>query len=440
MMKHTFLNRCIAMALAVVMLVPMLTACGSGGNSSSSGSGTPSGSGSGGDEDSAETIKIAAFINATGASAADGEYGRRALDIAVEWINEQHGGIDSMGGRKLELKYYDMMSDNTMVRTVVEQGLSDPEIAFAVGSMGSGYTMAAIPAIARAGVPMMTTAMSDNLDEENCEYLWLISPTSSSVSVMTLDYIKSLRDKYGVDITKIGIAYCDTEYGVNTTASFQGLIESDPELGYVTIQSYPPTITDMSPVVTALQAAGAEIVYAVPDNQDAKLLMQSLNALDNYDPILIGGGVGMVSPPFGEELGDDVQGIMTTGVGSYCQKNLVEDADLRWCVDTYHERWGGFPGEVMSTMMTYVMIIEQVLEHTGTTDRETNQQAMAEMEFEAANPTTNNIVKFNENRRNENALNIMMQWQWVEEFEANIPVCVYPEEFAYSELQFGGNN
>ena len=116
----------------------------------------------------------------------------------------------------------------------------------------------------------------------------------------------------------------------------------------------------------------------------------------------------------------------------------MEDAEWRWAIDTYNERYGGFPGESMTNYMTNLMICKQVMEHTGTTDRETNNAAMGELEFVTPKQTKNNIVKFNETRRNENAVNIMCQWQWVEEYQANIPVCVYPDEFAYSELQFGG--
>ena len=435
MNRRDLFRRWIASAVVVMLAVSAMAGC-----SSQKPSSDPSGASASvqnGDE-TTEKVKIAIFTNLTGASASDGEYARRAFEIVEEMMNDKMGGIQSLGGAKIELVYHDMMSDNTMIKTVVEKGLSDPDVAFAVGAMGSGYTMAAVPAISKAGVPMLTTAMADSLDEQNCQYLWLTSPYSSSVAGMTLDYIRYLHDEYDVDTTKIGIVYCDNEYGVNTSSSFQELIESDPSLNYVTIQSYPPTITDMAPVVTQLKASGAELLYVVPDNQDAKLFMQALNSMEDYDPVLIGGGSGMISPPYGDELGDDVCGIMTTAVGSFCQKNVMEDAEWRWAIDTYNERYGGFPGESMTNYMTNLMICKQVMEHTGTTDRETNNAAMGELEFVTPNPTKNNIVKFNETRRNENAVNIMCQWQWVEEYQANIPVCVYPDEFAYSELQFGG--
>lgn len=438
-MKKKSVSRVLALALSLSMMVAMLASCGSGINSSGSGGAAAAGgTSSSGNTGDTKTVKVAVFTNLTGASAADGEYARRCFEIIKDMINERMGGIESMNA-KIELVYHDMMSDNTMVKTVVEKGLSDPDVAFGLGCMGSGYTMAAMPAMMKAGVPMMTTAMADSIDEEGCESLFLISPKSSSVAGMTLDYMRYLRDEFGVDTTKVGIVYLDNEYGVNTTASFKALIESDPDMDYVCIESYPPTITDMSPVVTALKAAGAEILYVVPDNQDAKLFMQALNATEDYNPILIGGGSGMISPPYGDELGDNVLGIMTTACGSFVQKNVMENSEWRWAIDTYSDMYGGFPGESMTNYMTYLMIIKQVLEHTGTTDRQTNIAAMHELEFVTPNPTKDNIVKFNENRRNENAVNLMCQWQYVEEYDANIPVCIYPEEFAYKQLQFGGN-
>ena len=57
-----------------------------------------------------EIVKIAIFTNLTGTSAADGEYARRAFEIVEEMINDRMGGIQSMGGAKLELVYNDTVS------------------------------------------------------------------------------------------------------------------------------------------------------------------------------------------------------------------------------------------------------------------------------------------------------------------------------------------
>ena len=181
MNRRDLFRRWIASAVVVMLAVSAMAGCSSQ-KPSSDPSGASASVQNGGE--TTEKVKIAIFTNLTGASASDGEYARRAFEIVEEMMNDKMGGIQSLGGAKIELVYHDMMSDNTMIKTVVEKGLSDPDVAFAVGAMGSGYTMAAVPAISKAGVPMLTTAMADSLDEQNCQYLWLTSPYSSSVAGM----------------------------------------------------------------------------------------------------------------------------------------------------------------------------------------------------------------------------------------------------------------
>jgi len=382
---------------------------------------------------SPKNVKIAAFANLTGGNAADGEYFQRAINIMVDRINNE-GGIKSMGGAKLEIVYHDTMTDATMIKTVMEQGLADPDVAFAMGALGTTYTLAGIPAISKAGVPIFTSAMSDSLDNQNCEYLFLVADYASALTKMTVDYIKFLGKEYGLNTQKIGVTFIDNEYSRSVADNFQKLIQNEPDLKCVFYQPYPPTVSDMSSIVTALKAADAQILFLVPSTQDAKLFAQTMKAM-NYRPVVLGGS-GTSTPVFGDEMGDDVRGILIMAQAAFCQGNAMANPEWKWIFDQYAAKYPGFSGEVTTYHIAWMTIIKEVLEATGTIDRETNLKAIREMEFTVPQPTAGNKLKFNEKNRNKFASNIVSQWQYVEEYDRNIPVCVYPVEYAYAELQF----
>ena len=444
-MKHKTKSRIVALLMALTMVAVAIAGCSQPAATSTAAPSAPAAAAPAAEAapsaeaaapaEEPKTIKIAAFANFTGDNSVDGEYFKRGTQLAVELINEKLGGIQSMGGAKLELVYHDNMTDATMTKTVFEQGLSDPDIAFAIGALGTTYTMAAIPAITKAGVPTFTSGISNTLDEQDCEYLWITGDYGNNMSALNIEFLKFLRENYGTDTTKLGVTYIDNEYSSSVASNFTEMIKPVPELKCVFDQSYPPTVSDLSPVVTALKTAGVEVVYLIPSTQDAKLFAQSMQTFD-YHPLILGGGGGMVTPVFGDELGDGVLGVLSLANWIFVQGNVNTDENYKWLVDRYCKLYNDFPGDATPAHLAWLMIIKQVLEATGTTDRETNQKALAEMEFEVPIPSKGGICKFGENRRNENAIYIVCQWQYVEEYDRNIPVCVYPPEFAYADVKF----
>ena len=439
-MKITY-RKFIAMILVVILLLGT-TACGntSSGNDNSSNSPTTNNqSDAAGGTGSGDSVKIAVFIALSGADASSAVFQIQAMDLAVEQINAK-GGVEGMDGTPLELVYFDTMSDTTQMKTIVENALSDPEIAFALFPVASSYTFASIAAITKQKVPSLVTARSDSVFDQGCDYVYGIGQLSSLGASLTFDYCDWLAETYHLDTTKVGIVSIDNEYGKTNAESYQKSIEDKEGYQVAYYSLYPSTISDMSSIVTSLKAADVEILFFTGLDQDSKLMFNTMAMMD-YNPVVIGGGSGLLYPTYADALGDDVCGLVSSSMGCSNTATAMADPDYKALVETCYEEYGHEGGDYLLCYDSFFKIITAVLNETKTIDRETNNRAMKSMEFdtlyttidENGNATTK--LYFDERGTCPNAILTMVQYQQTE--HGNVPVCIYPEAYATHELQFG---
>src|SRR5690606_29998126 len=99
-------------------------------------------------------IKIGAFLSATGPAAFLGDPELKTLEMYVEEINKSGGVI----GRKLELVAYDGGGDAEMARTFAKRRIEQDQVDVIVGGTTTGTTMAVVPLVEQARVPLVSLA------------------------------------------------------------------------------------------------------------------------------------------------------------------------------------------------------------------------------------------------------------------------------------------
>lgn len=391
------------------------------------------------DANKPDPIKIAVFIALSGSDAASAVFQIQALDLAVAQINEK-GGVSGMDGAELELVYFDTMSDSNQMKTIVENALSDDSIAFALFPVASSYTFASIAAITKSGVPSLVTARSDSVFQQGCDYVYTIGQLSSKGASLTFDYCDWLAKTYNLDTTKVGIVSVDNEYGKTNAETYQQKVEGMDgyEVGYYSL--YPSSTSDMSSIVTALKAKDIQILFYTGLDQDSKLLFNTM-AMMNYNPVVIGGGSGLLYPTYAEALGDDVCGLVSSSMGNSRTATAMADPDYKALVEECYKQYGHEGGDYLLCYDSFLKIIVQTLNETKTTDRETNNKALKSMEYETLYTTVDengNATKkltFAADGSCPAAILTMVQYRHTE--HGNVPVCIYPESYATDELQFG---
>ena len=384
-----------------------------------------------------ESVKIAVFIAQSGNAASAAVFQIQALELAVEQFNA-NGGVKSLGGAPLELIFVDNMSDANYMKTVVESTFDDPNITFGLMPLASSYTMPAIAAITKAQVPCLTTSQADAIFQQGCDYIYGIACTSSKMADMPAVYAEYLKENYDLDTSKIGIICVDNEYGASMQNSYETMFAEMDGFNIVYSERYPVDTTDMSSIVTAMKQKGVELLFSVNLDQDAKLLFSTMKTM-NFNPLLIGGGSGIMYPTFYEDAGDIMEGVISVTNSNPTAKNTETDEDFQQLKKMCYDRYGHYGGEFLVTYDSMIDIIAQCLEYTGSRDRVENNKAMKELKFETLfqkideNGNATNVQYFDEAGTSPYSIALMAQFQYDENGDL-LPQCVYPEEYASAEL------
>lgn len=429
------LKRWIAVLLALSLMV-MVAACGaqSGGDTPADGSVVADGGAdastadAGGNADAGETIKIAAFFNASGASADYGVIDFRACEFAVEWVNE-HGGIKSMNGAKLELVTADVMSDPTQAKAVVERTLAAHNISAAVGSSTSSTTIPMLPVFEKAQIPMVTSNYSPDIVNQGYTYILMPCAQGPQHAETQAAFLKYMNDEHAAGITSAGIIYEDSDVGKSTMASAEPIVAA-AGVEVVFNESFPPGLSDASAIVTKLKNSGAGVVFVNAQTLDLKLLLSAMKSLD-YSPVVFGSAGGVLLEQFANDLGDDCLGIIASGACAVDSKQNMENPDTVAYFDAYRERYDVvYIDEHITQISNLIFTVAAALEQCASTEGTVIRDALLALDYQSFIP--GGPYAFDETGWNTNAVPALVQWQKREDggYSCNM---IYPDEWAVKE-------
>jgi branched-chain amino acid transport system substrate-binding protein len=264
--------------IAAVAMV--LAACSSssksGSSSSSSAALTASAPGI-----TATTITIGSHQPLTGVAAPGYDEIAPASNAYFQYINA-HGGIY---GRKIVYKYLNDQYDPTITSTVVHQLVLQDNVYAIFNGLGTPTHLAVAPYLNAQKVPDLFVA-------SGCE-CWNDTSKLPYTFGWQLDYVREGKllgnyIKQHFAGKKIGYFYQDDEFGQD---GVKGLNYEIPKSQVVASESYNPAVTNVAPQVTALKAAGAQVVvsFSVPA---FTALLQLTSLKLSFSPQLVVSDVG----------------------------------------------------------------------------------------------------------------------------------------------------
>ena len=140
----------------------------------------------------------------------------------------------------------------------------------------------------------------------------------------------------------------------------------------------------------------------------------------DYTPILIGSGASFLFPAFRDELGEDVEGILSVQTNPWDSKAAPQELlDLAL---EYEERYGDYMAEHAVGAFTAVQIAAAAIEKAGVRDRAAIMEACRDVDID----TFVGPIHFDETGQNTNITTAVVQWQKDEDGEFR-PRCVYPD-------------
>ncbi len=383
----------------------------------------------------ADTIKVGCIFPLTGNNADQGVFNVDGCQFAVDYINE-HGGIKALDGAQLELLPYDNQSDADQSKAAAERLINEnPDIVAVTGAGSSTYVLPMLPVFEKNGMPFLTAQVSESITSQGYQTVVRFGSTGGSFSEYQVKFLEWLNSEYNLGITKVGIVYEDTEWGISNTSGAVAAIEASVAEGSGLEIAYNDAFTagssDLSNIVVGLKKAGCEVVFPTCYTQDAKLLFNTMKSM-NYSPLIIGGGGGFLYPSFGEELGDLVDGVVSVTGHNFDIQTILTNEEIADIGAQFEEKYGYFMPEQATSAFSAIYLMAQALETAGTTDHEAFLAALKGLTCSAATP--GGAISIDETGANVNAHAVIVQWQKGEDGVYRT-ISVFPETEAGGEFQ-----
>ncbi len=265
-------KRVLAVALAVAMVGTMLAGCGGGSSEESQSSGTEAAA------DGAKVVKIGVYEPASGDNGAGG----KQEVLGMQYANSVAPTVE-IGGEeyKVELEIVDNESSNdkgpSAASTLVSAGVS-----VALGSYGSGVSIAASDVFKDAGIPIIgVTCTNPQVTEGNKHYfrICFLDPFQGTVLANFADANFSAKKAY--ILTKLGDDY-STGLGHYFKEAFEGLG------GEVVEETFQEGNSDFTSYITSAKNSGAEVFFAPVSTEAAALIIEQADSQGLAMPIMAG--------------------------------------------------------------------------------------------------------------------------------------------------------
>ncbi|MGD1066376.1 MAG: ABC transporter substrate-binding protein [Vulcanimicrobiaceae bacterium] len=246
---------------------------------------------------------IGAAVSESGPGASLGRPAADSIQLAVDEINAA-GGVD---GHPLKVTILDDQSDPTTAVNDVRQ-LLDAHVIAIIGSSLTQTSMAMVPLVQQAGIPMISLASSAQIIEPVTEHKWVFKMpiTDTRVAAKMQAYMK----RHGQ--TKVGFVYRNDDYGKTGLQHF-----NDAAGGAFTVvdpQAIDSKASDATTQLTHVKAANPEAVVVWSTLPSVTTVMKGYRELNLPYPIYFSDGAA--NGAFLEQAGPGIDGafIVTTKV------------------------------------------------------------------------------------------------------------------------------
>jgi branched-chain amino acid transport system substrate-binding protein len=254
----------------------------------------------------ADPITIGFGMALTGGLAPNGKAALLAMQIWAEETNAKGGLL----GRPVKLVYYDDQSNPANVPGIYTKLLDVDKVDLVVSGYATNMVAPAMPIVMQHNrVFLGLLALAANT-EFNYPNYFSISPTGGphpkqSFSKGFFETAMALTPKP----TTIAIIGADAEFAHNAADGARELAQQ-AGLKIVYDKSYPPNTADYSPIVRAIQAANADLVFVASYPPDTVGMIRAAHEIGLKAKLFGGGMVGLQSTSIKTQMGPMLNGIV----------------------------------------------------------------------------------------------------------------------------------
>jgi len=281
----------------------------------------------------ADPIKIGTFLSVTGPASFLGDPELRTLQMYVDELNAGGGVL----GRKLELVHYDTAGQAKEAVTFVKRLIQNDAVDVIVGGSSTGDTMAAIPEVEKAEIPLLSLAGGVEIVEPVKKWVFKTPHTDRMAAIRIFEDMK----KRG--ITRLALITGD---GGFDKSGRKQVLELAPKYGLeiVADESYGNKDTDMTTQLTKIRATDAQAILNFGFGAAPAIVTRNVRQLGIALPVYQSHGVA--SKKFIEMAGDAAEGVRLPAAALVVAEQLADTDPQKKVLLDYKTRFEAKHGEV----------------------------------------------------------------------------------------------
>jgi branched-chain amino acid transport system substrate-binding protein len=378
-----------------------------------------------------DEVPIALVIPLTGPTGSFGQNEVRGWEIAVDEINAA-GGIKSLGGAKLKGELRDTQGTPRIGMAEVEKVAQDKKIPMMIGCWASAVTYPASQVSEQYGLPhLIDMASQADILRRGYKYVFRMIADSDRMAQRMVAYTVDAGKKTGQVAKRAALVSIDDNFGRSSAASLKLAIKAISNQEIVQEIYVPAKVTNVDVEIAQLKASKPDVAYLTNFLNDAVLVARALHAqkVDALGYVTFSAGYGQ--PEFTGMVGN---------LANYLCNISYFDFDLNRPMDKEFDeklmkRYNVHASNFSASLYSLAYFVKDVLERTGTVDREKVRDAIA-----ASNITSGpallmpaKFIRFDERGENTGGAPLMSQcldgkwhtvwpFDWPRQFEPVWPI------------------
>jgi branched-chain amino acid transport system substrate-binding protein len=276
--------------------------------------------------------------------------------MMVDEINKA-GGIK---GRQLELIVIDTQADATKAVQGVNKLIKDDKVVAIIGPSTTGDTMAVIPVVEKAEIPMVSCAAGVKITDPVKKWVFKTAQNDALAVPKIFEHMKKHK------ISKIAILTVSDGFG---SSGRELLVLHAKEFGMQIIsdETYGPKDTDMTAQLTKIRGGEAQAIVCWGTNPGPAVVARNVKQLGITLPLYMSHGVS--SKKFIELAGDGAEGIILPSgrvvVANQLPKNDPQKKSLLNYVENYKKHYNVDGDHFGGHAYDAIMLIKDAIERGG---------------------------------------------------------------------------
>jgi branched-chain amino acid transport system substrate-binding protein len=383
----------------------------------------------------ADPIRLGLSLSLSGPTAAAGKQVLAGLEIWRDDVNANGGLL----GRPVELVYYDDQGSPANAPGIYAKLMGIDKVDFLIGPYSTNMIAAALPAIIQANrTTIGIFGLNANGQFKYRKYFSMNSqgPSAANYSKCVFDLAAEQQPKP----QRVALIGADVEYSRH---ALDGARENAKAKGFDIVfeRTYPPSTTEFSPIVRAMQAAEPDIVFGATLPVDTAGIVEAAKEM-RFTPKMIGGAMlGLLVTTIKEKLGPDINGYISNEF--YIPAPSLQFAGTERVLQQYQKRARELGTDPLGyTYPPYAYAAGQILAQAIAATRSLDDDAVADFLRKNTFDTVIGPIKFGDNGEWTTPRIICIQFQGItghdlDQFKDwSHQVVVYPPQYKSGQLVY----